>query len=131
MDSGLSTVRNLLYIILVLALLSIVADGFVGTKLAENSEELDRLSTLLQRQLMTSAVEQSQQLQQKMDRASQQMDAMDGKMQAAQDQFSARMKKELPPLIDNTMDDYVRRRMPMVERQAMKQIPQPVQPVPL
>jgi hypothetical protein len=123
MDSGLSTVRNLLYIVLVLALLSIVADGFVGTKLAENSEELDRLSTLLQRQLMTSAVEQSQQLQQKMDRASEQMDAIDGKMQDAQDKFSARMKKELPPLIDNTMDNYVRTRMPLVERQAMKQMP--------
>ena len=119
MDSGLSTVRNLLYIVLVLALLSIVADGFVGTKLAENSEELDRLSTLLQRQLMTSAVEQSQQLQQKMDRASEQMDAMDGKMKAAQDQLSERMKKEIPQIMDN----YVRTRMPLVERQAMKQMP--------
>ena len=34
MDSGLSTVRNLLYIVLVLALLSVFANIYVGTQLA-------------------------------------------------------------------------------------------------
>jgi uncharacterized protein HemX len=123
MDSGISTVRNLLYIVLVLAVLSIAADGYVGVQLSQNSDELARLSVLLQKQLMTSAVEQSQQLQEKMDRASQQMDGMDQKMQDAQDKFSARMNRELPPLIEKTMDNYIRTRAPQIERQAMKQMP--------
>lgn len=120
MDSGLSTVRNLLYIVLVLALLSVVADIYVGTQLAQNSEELARLGLLLQKQLMTSAVEQSQQLQQKMDRASDQMAGMDQKMKDAQDQMVARLKVELPRIMDN----YIKTRAPQIEKQAMKQIPQ-------
>ena len=67
MDSGLSTVRNLLYIVLVLALLSVFANVYVGTQLAQNSDELASLRLLLQKQMMGSAMNQSQQLQKKMD----------------------------------------------------------------
>ncbi len=67
MDSGISTVRNLLYIVLVLALLSIFANIYVGTQLSQNSDELARLGLLLQKQMMSTAMEQSQQLQKKMD----------------------------------------------------------------
>ena len=123
MDSGISTVRNLLYIVLVLAVLSIVADGYVGMQLSQNSEELSRLSLLLQKQLMTSAVEQSQQLQQKMEKLDQDAAGIDQKMQDAQDKFVARMNKDLPPLMDKTMDNYIRTRAPQIERQAMKQVP--------
>jgi uncharacterized protein HemX len=123
MDSGISTVRNLLYIVLVLAVLSIVADGYVGVQLSQNSDELARLGLLLQKQMMTSAVEQSQQLQQKMDKLDQDAAGIDQKMQDAQDKFVARMNHDLPPLMDRTMDNYIKTRAPQIERQAMKQVP--------
>jgi hypothetical protein len=126
MDSGLSTVRNLLYIVLVLALLSVVANLYVGVQLGENSDELKRLGLLLQKQLMTSAVEQSQQLQAKMDkadadlqRANDEMAHMDQKMKDAQDAMVKRMQVELPKIMDN----YIRTRAPQIEREAAKQIP--------
>jgi hypothetical protein len=123
MDSGISTVRNLVYIVLVLGILSFLTNIYLGTQLARNSDELARLTLLLQKQMMTSAVEQSQQLQQKMDKLDQDAAGIDQKMQTAQDKFVARMNRELPPLMEKTMDNYVRTRMPMMERQAMKQIP--------
>lgn len=123
MDSGISTVRNLLYIVLVLALLSVVANVYVGTQLAQNSDELSRLGLLLQKQLMSSAVEQSQELQQKMDKLHEDAAGMDARLQKAQDDFVARMNKELPPLIDRTMDNYVKTRAPMIQRQVMQQVP--------
>ncbi len=123
MDSGISTVRNLVYIVLVLGILSLLTNIYLGTQLSRNSDELARLSLLLQKQMMTSAVEQSQQLQQKMDKLDQDAAGIDQKMQDAQDKFVARMNHDLPPLIERTMDNYVRTRMPMVERQAMKQMP--------
>ena len=90
MDSGLSTVRNLLYIVLVLALLSVLANIYVGTQLAQNSDELARLGLLLQKQLMGSAVEQSKQLQKKMDMLDQDAAGIDAKLQKAQDDFVKR-----------------------------------------
>ena len=119
MDSGLSTVRNLLYIVLVLALLSVVANVYVGTQLAQNSDELARLGLLLQKQLMSSAVEQSEQLQKKMDTLHQDADSMDARLQKAQDNFVARMNVELPRIMDN----YIKTHAGMIEKQAMKQVP--------
>ena len=119
MDSGLSTVRNLLYIVLVLALLSILANIYVGTQLAQNSDELARLGMLLQKQLMGSAINQSEQLQKKMDMLDQDAGAIDAKLKKAQDDFVARMNVELPRIMDN----YIKTRAPMIERQAMKQVP--------
>jgi hypothetical protein len=119
MDSGLSTVRNLLYIVLVLALLSVVADGYVGMQLSQNSEELNRLGLLLQKQMMGSAINQSEQLQKKMDMLDQDAAGIDAKLQKAQDDFVARMNVELPRIMDN----YIKTRAPMIEKQAMRQIP--------
>jgi hypothetical protein len=119
MDNGLSTVRNLLWIIVGLTLLSIFANVYVGTELARNSDELDGLRQVLAKQLTSAALEQSQQLQNKMEQLNQDAAGIDAKLQKAQDSFVARMNVELPKIMDN----YVRTRMPMVERQAMQQIP--------
>ena len=119
MDSGVSTVRNLLYIVLVLTLLSVVANFYVATQLARNSDELARLGLVLQKQMMGSALEQSEQLQKKMEQLNQDAAGIDAKLQKAQDNFVARMNVELPRIMDN----YIKSRAPMIEKQAMKQIP--------
>jgi hypothetical protein len=119
MDNGISTVRNLLYIVLVLAVLSIVADGYVGMQLSQNSDELARLSVLLQKQVMSSAVEQSQQLQAKMDKLDQDAAGFDQKMDAANTKFFNDLNVKLPIILDK----YVKSRAPMIERQAIKQVP--------
>jgi len=119
MDSGISTVRNLLYIVLVLALLSFLSNLYVGTQLSQNSAELASLSLLLQKQLMGSAINQSEQLQKKMDMLDQDAAGIDKKLQDAQDSFVVRMNRELPI----TMDNYFKSRAPMIERQALKQVP--------
>ncbi len=119
MDSGYSTVRNLLYIILVLALLSIFADFYVATQLARNSDEMDGLRQVMAKQVMSTALAQSQQLQSRMDQLNQDAAGIDKKLQDAQDSFVARMNRELPI----TMDNYFKSRAPMIEKQAMKQIP--------
>jgi hypothetical protein len=119
MDSGLSTVRNLLYIVLVLALLSIFANIYVGTQLSQNSDELARLGLLLQKQMMGNALEQSQQLQKRMDMLNQDAAGIDAKLRRAQDDFVARMNVELPRIMDN----YIKTRAPMIEKQAMRQVP--------
>ncbi|MGA3164833.1 MAG: hypothetical protein ABSF14_01810 [Terriglobia bacterium] len=119
MDSGNSSVRNLLYIVLVLTLLSVFANFYVATQLARNSDELARLGLLLQKQMMGTALEQSQQLQQKMEQLNQDAAGIDAKLQKAQDDFVARMNVELPRIMDN----YVKSRAPMIEKQAMKRVP--------
>jgi len=119
MDSGYSTVRNLLYIVLVLTLLSIFANFYVGTQLARNSDELDSLRVLLGKQMMGTALEQSQQLQRRMDQLNQDAAGIDAKLQKAQDDFVARMNVELP----KTMDNYFKSRAPMIERQVLQQVP--------
>jgi DNA-binding transcriptional MerR regulator len=119
MDNGISTVRNLLYIVLVLTLLSIFANFYVGTQLAKNSDELDGLRQLLAKEMMGTAVDQSQQLQKRMDQLNQDAAGIDAKLQKAQDDFVARMNQELP----KTMDNYFRTRAPLIERQMMQQVP--------
>ncbi|MGA3325663.1 MAG: hypothetical protein ABSF45_14415 [Terriglobia bacterium] len=119
MDNGLSTVRNLLYIVLGMTLLSIFANFYVGTELARNSEELDGLRQILAKQMMGTALEQSQQLQQKMEQLNQDAAGIDAKLQKAQDSFVARMNVELPRIMDN----YIKTRAPEIERQALKQVP--------
>jgi len=116
MDSGISTVRNLLYIVLVLAILSIFANVYLGMQLSKNSDELVGFGLLLDEQMKKNVVGQSEQLQLKMDQIHLDMAGMDAKMQKSEDEF---LKTKLP----NAMDSYFRTRMPMIERQAMKQIP--------
>lgn len=120
MDSGISTVRNLLYIVLVLALLSIFANVYVGTQLSQNSDELARMGLLLQKQMMGSAMEQSQQLQKKMDKLDEDAAGVDAKMQKAQDDFVARMNVELPRIMDN----YIKTHGAQFQRMAVQQIGQ-------
>ena len=119
MDSGLSTVRNLLYIVLVLALLSVFANIYVGTQLAANSEELSNLGVLLQKQLMTTGVQKADELGAKMDQLNKDADGIDAKMKSAQDDFFKRLNAELP----KTLDRYIASRAPKLEREAAKQIP--------
>ena len=119
MDSGISTIRNLIYIVLVLTLLSIFANFYVASQLSRNSDELDRLGLLLQKQMMGSVMEQSQELQKKMEQLNQDAAGIDAKLQKAQDSFVARMNVELPRIMDN----YIKTRAPAIEKQAMKQIP--------
>ena len=119
MDNGISTVRNLLYIVLGLTLLSIFANVYLGTELARNSNELDGLRQLLAKEMMGSALDQSQQLQKRMDQLNEDAAGIDAKLQKAQDDFVARMNRELPI----TMDNYFKTRAPMIERQLMGQMP--------
>lgn len=119
MDSGLSTVRNLLYIVLGLTLLSILANFYVGTELARNSDELDGLRQVLAKQMMGTALEQSQELQRKMEQLNQDAAGIDAKLQKAQDDFVARMNVELPRIMDN----YIKTRAPLIEKQALQQVP--------
>jgi uncharacterized protein YoxC len=119
MDSGISSVRNLLYIVLVLTLLSVFANFYVASQLARNSDELARLGLLLQKQMMGTALQQSEQLQKKMEQLNQDAAGVDAKLQKAQDDFVARMNVELPKIMDN----YIKSRAPMIEKQAMKQVP--------
>jgi hypothetical protein len=119
MDNGIATVRNLLYIVLVLTVLSILANFYVGTELARNSDELDGLRLLLAKEMTSTALEQSQQLQKRMDQLNADAAGIDAKLQKAQDDFVARMNVELPRIMDN----YIKTRAPQIERQALQQIP--------
>jgi uncharacterized protein YoxC len=119
MDSGYSTVRNLVYIVLVLTLLSIFANFYVASQLARNSDELARMGLLLQKQMMGTALQQSEQLQMKMEQLNQDAAGIDAKLQKAQDSFVARMNVELPRIMDN----YIKSRAPAIEKQVIRQVP--------
>src|SRR5208337_3724368 len=119
MDTGLSTIRNLLYVVIVLVSLSALSGFYVATELARNSDELASLRLLLQKEMMGTALTQAQELEKRMDALNQDAAGIDAKLQKAQDDFVARMQVELPRIMDN----YIKTRAPEVERQAMKQIP--------
>ena len=124
MDAGYSTVRNLLYIVIVLVVLSILSNFYVSSQLARNSDELASLRVLLQKQMMGTALTQAAELQKRMDtlnqsaagidaKMKQAQDEMDAKMKKAQDEFVARMQVELPKMMDN----YIKQRAPVVQKQ--------------
>ena len=135
MDTGYSTVRNLLYIVLVLAVLALLSNLYVATQLDRNSQELAALRVLLQKQLMGNALTQAEELGKKMDslnqsasgidaKMKQAQDEMDAKLKKAQDDFVARMNVELPKMMDN----YVKSRAPLVQKQLEQrgvQVPKP------
>ncbi len=117
MDSGISTVRNLLYIVLVLVVLALGTNFYVAAELEHNSQELAGLRLLLRRQLMGTALTQAEELQKRMDALNesasgidanmkQAQEEMDAKLKKAQDDFVARMNVELPKMMDN----YIRQR---------------------
>lgn len=137
MDGQYSTLRNLLWFILVLVVLAILSNFYVASQLARNSNELASVRLLLQKDLLGNALTQSEQLQKRMDSLNQTASGMDAKMQQAQDQmgaklkqaqddFVARMKVELPKI----MDDYVKSRAPEVEKGAERQLRKRGVPVP-
>jgi hypothetical protein len=112
MDTGISTVRNLLYVVLVLVLLTLLSNFYVASQLSRNSDELSLMRSVLQKQLMGTALTQSQELQKRMDALNESAAGIDAKLQAAQDSFVKRMEVELPRIMDN----YVKQRTPAVQR---------------
>lgn len=124
MDTGYSTVRNLLFVLLALVVLAILSNFYVASQLDRNSQELASLRLLLQKQLMGSALTQAEELQKRMDalnqsaagidvKMKQAQEEMDAKLKKAQDDFVARMNVELPRMMDN----YIKQRAPLVRRQ--------------
>ena len=123
MDSGISTVRNLLYIVLVLVLIATASTLYLGTQLARNSDELKRLGELMQQQLMTSATQQSIEIQKKMDQLHQDSEDMGVKMDTEQKKFMHDLNDQAPAIFGRAMDKYIQQRGPALERQALKQLP--------
>jgi citrate synthase len=124
MDAGYSTVRNLLVLVLVLVLVAILSNFYVATKVDNNSDQLAQMRRVLEKQLMSTALTQSEELQKRMDalnqsaagidaKMKQAQDEMDAKLKKAQDDFVARMQAELPKIMDN----YIRQRAPLVQKQ--------------
>ena len=117
MDAGLSTIRNLLYVVIVLVLLSALSGFFVATELARNSDELASLRLLLQKEMMGPALAHAEELEKRMDALDQDAAGIDDKLKKAQDDFVVRMQVELPRI----MDDYVKQRGTLVEQKIHQQ----------
>jgi hypothetical protein len=117
MDAGLSTIRNLLYVVIVLVLLSALSGFYVATQLARNSDELASLRLLLQKEMMGTALTHVQELEKQMDALNQSAAGIDDKLKKAQDDFVVRMQVELPRI----MDDYVKQRGTLVEQKIHQQ----------
>jgi hypothetical protein len=137
MDAQYSTLRNLLWFVLVLAVLAVISNFYVASQLARNSDELASIRLLLQKDLLGTALTQSQDLQKRMDalndsangmdaKMKQAEDEMDARLRKAQDDFVARMKVELPQIMDN----YAATRAPQLEKAAQKQLRKTGVPVP-
>jgi hypothetical protein len=137
MDAQFATIRNLLWFVLVLAMLAVASNFYVASQLARNSDELASIRMLLQKDLLGNAMTQSEQLQKRMDalnesangmdaKMKQAEDEMDAKLKKAQDDFVARMKVELPQIMDN----YAASRAPKLEKEAQKQLHKSGVPVP-
>ena len=131
MDTGYSSVRNLLYIVLVLVVLALLSNFYVATQIDRNSQELAALRLLLQKQVMGNALNQAEELGKKMDalnhsasgidaKMKQAQDEMDAKLKKAQDDFVARMNVELPRMMDN----YIKQRAPLVQKQIQQRAPE-------
>ena len=129
MDAQNSTLRNLLWLVLVLALVSVLSNFYVASQLSRNSEELASIRLLLQKDMMGNALAQSEELQKRMDslnasangmddKLKKAEDEMDARLKKAQDDFVARMQVELPKIIDN----YAKSRAPILQKQAEKQL---------
>jgi uncharacterized membrane protein YccC len=123
MDAQYTTLRTLLWFVLVLVVVAILSNFYVASQLARNSNELASLRLILQKDLLGDALTESQQLQKRMDslnatasgmdaKMQQAQEQMDAKLKQAQDDFVARMKVELPKIMDN----YVRSRAPALEK---------------
>jgi len=112
MDTRLSTIRNLLWAILVLVILSALSGVYVASELARNSDELAHLRLILQKEMMGTALTQAQELEKQMDALNQNAAGVDAKLQKAQDDIAARMQVELPRIMDN----YIKQRSTALEQ---------------
>ena len=128
MDSGYSTLRNLLYVVLVVGLAATGSSFYVAQQLDLNSQELASLRLLLQKQMMGTALTQSEELQKRMDalnqsaagigaKMKQAQNEMDAKMKKAQDDFVARMNTELPRMMDNYVKSRAGQLQPMIPQE--------------
>jgi len=117
MDAGLSTIRNLLYVVTVLILLSALSGFYVATQLARNSDELASLRLLLQKEMMGTALTHAEELEKQMDALNQSAAGIDGKLKKAQDDLVARMQVELPRIMDN----YIKQRGSLVQQKIQQQ----------
>ncbi len=117
MDAGLSTVRNLLWILLPVTVLAAASNFYVAMQLSRNSDEMALLRQYLEKQAMSNLMTQSEELQKRMDSLNQTANGMDAKMKEAQDAFIVRLNQELPKMMDN----YIQSRLPMAERRAEKE----------
>lgn len=135
MDSGISAVRNLIYIVLVLALLAVGTSVYVASQLDRHSDELASLRLLLQKQMMGTALTQADELQKRMDSLNQSaagidakmrkaQDEMDAKMKKAQDDFVARMNVELPRMMDSYVKSRAGRIQPMIPQEVRDKLRQ-------
>ena len=120
MDTGISTVRNLLYVVFVLVLLNLLSNFYVASQLSRNSDELALMRSVLQKQLMGTALTQTQELQKRMEALNDSAAGIDAKLQAAQDSFVKRMEVELPRIMDN----YVKQRTPAMQRAVEQKLQQ-------
>ncbi len=113
METGYSTVRNLLYVVLVMVVLAILSNFYVAQQFERIHEDLASLRQLLAKELMGSALTQSMELQKRMDALNDSASGIDAKLKKAQDDFVARMNRELPRIMDN----YIKQRAPMLQRE--------------
>ena len=126
MDTGYATVRNLLYIVLVLVVLAVLSNFYVASQLSRNSDELASMRLMLQKQLMGTALAQSEELQKRMDALNESASGIDAKMKKAQDDFVARLNVELPRMMDN----YIKQRSRGLEASIPQELKEKMQQVP-
>ena len=127
MDSGISSVKTLLYIVLVLALLAAGSNFYVASQLDRNSQELASLRLLLQKQMMGNAMTQVEEMQKKMEALNQSASGIDAKMKKAQDDFVARMNRELPSMMDRYIQQRANKIQPMIPSDVKEKIRQQTQ----
>jgi len=122
MEARLSTIRNLLWAVIVLVVLSALSGFYVAQQLSRNSDELASLRLLLQKEMMGTALTQAEELEKQMDALNQNAAGIDAKLEKAQDDFVARMQLELPRI----MDKYVKERGSLLEQKMQqKGVPLP------
>ncbi len=135
MDAGSSTVRNLMYVLLALVVITLLSNFYLASQLDRNSQELASLRLMLQKQLMGTALTQAEELQKRMDalnqsaagidaRMKQAQEEMDAKLKKAQDDLVLRMQAELPKMMDN----YIKRRSGALEPMLLEQVKEKFRP---
>ena len=129
MDAQYSTLRNLLWFVLVLAALAVLSNFYVASQLARNSDELASIRLLLQKDMLGKALTQSEELQKRMDALNASANGMDDKMKKAQDEMEAKLKKAQDDFVArmNTempriMDSYIQSRAPRIQRGAEQEL---------